>query len=306
MKNYQLNYCENFKCIADKCKHTCCAGWELNIDEKTLGDYKNNTSNFSNVLKQGVDFKKSKFKVDRNKRCAFLNDKNLCDIIINLGENSLCQVCTDHPRFRSFFDDRIETGLGFCCEEATRLILSFNDKITPVLTFDDKINTQLDFIQKNVLEFREKALEIIQDRKTPINDRIQNLLRECRFNFDAKKFEKVIKLFLSFETVDKKWTKKIKAIKNKSLTIQTEENCSLVAEQFLVNSIYRHLSDAEDTLWVRAKAIACVLCWWLVSSIAKQTNSDIFDTVRSFSTEVEYSIKNLQKLYTFAYELISI
>ena len=170
MKHFQLNYCDNFKCIADKCKHTCCAGWQMNIDEKTLGDYKNNTSEFSATLKKGIDFKRSRFKANKLGRCAFLNDKNLCDIIINLGEKSLCQVCTDHPRFRSFFNDRVELGLGFCCEQATKIILSYADKIQPILTSDDGKTEQLDFNEKNVLEFRTKALNIIQDREIDIND----------------------------------------------------------------------------------------------------------------------------------------
>ena len=129
MKEYLLNYYPLFKCVADKCKHTCCAGWEMCIDKESLEKYKNEKSEFAKTLLYGINLKKSKFNVDKNKRCAFLNHNGLCDIIINLGENSLCQVCRDHPRFRSFFDDRTETGLGFCCEEATRIIFSFDGKI---------------------------------------------------------------------------------------------------------------------------------------------------------------------------------
>ena len=129
MKEYVLSYYPNFKCVADKCKHTCCAGWEMNIDSESLSVYKKDNSAFSETLKNGINFKKSKFKCDKTKRCAFLNEQGLCEIIINLGEKSLCQVCRDHPRFRSFFDDRIETGLGFSCEEAAKIILSFKDKI---------------------------------------------------------------------------------------------------------------------------------------------------------------------------------
>ena len=306
MKNYQLNYCEKFKCIADKCNHTCCAGWEMNIDQKTLGDYKNNTSKFSHEIKKGVNFRKSKFKVDKNKRCAFLNEKNLCDIITNLGEQSLCQVCSDHPRFRSFFSDRIELGLGFCCEEATHIILNHTDKIQPILVSDDGSEQQLSFNENNVLQFRKKVLDIIQDRSKDIDDRINELLTECRFDETKKGFSKFIKLFLSLEKIDKNWIKKLKSIKTNSPKIQTEESYSLIAEQFLTNGIYRHLSDAEDTIWVRARLISIILFWWLVLGITTNTQTDIYDVVREFSTEIEYSQKNLNKVYKFAYELISI
>ena len=312
MKEYVLSYYNNFKCIAEKCKHTCCAGWEIDIDEQSLNYYKTSVNAFSETLKQGVNFKKSKFKVDKQKRCAFLNGDGLCDIILNLGEKSLCQVCRDHPRFRSFFNDRIETGLGFCCEEATRIILSFKENITPLLISDDEKQTELEFNQKNVLGFREKALNILQDRTANINNRINNLLKECNAKFNEQDFKKILKTFLSFERVNKTWIKRLKKL-NKPFEKNTDENLSLYCEQFLVNSLYRNLSDAEDTMWVRARAISCVFSWWVIKSIIEQERNEnqnlfelVVDVVRSYSVEVEYSQKNLNKLFSFCYKYIKI
>ena len=312
MKNYLLNYYSKFKCIANKCKHTCCAGWEINIDDKTLSEYKSNQSAFSTTLKNGINFKKSKFKCNKNKRCAFLNDKGLCEIIINMGEKSLCQVCRDHPRFRSFFNDRIETGLGFCCEEATRIILTFKDKIMPTLVSDDANNLDVDFNQKNVLKFREKAIEILQNRKIDINDRINDLLKACNANFIDGDFKKILKTFLSFEKIDKGWTKTLKSLPaNFSRT--TDQNLAHYCEQFLVNSLYRHLSDAEDTMWVRARTIACIFSWWIIKSVIcanRKESEDLLELVisvtRAYSAEVEYSMKNLNKLFNFCYKFIRI
>ncbi len=312
MKEYVLSYYPKFKCIAEKCQHTCCAGWEVNIDEKSLNKYNQCLSSFSHTLKKGINFKKSKFKSDKFKRCAFLNNDGLCEIIKNLGEENLCQVCTDHPRFRSFFNDRTETGLGFCCEEASRIILSYKDKIEPVLINDDEIKTELDFNQKNVLNFRNAVLQIIQDRTTCINVRIENLLKKCNATFREQDFKKILKTFLSFEKIDKNWLKRLKNI-DKNFNQTTEENLSHYCEQFLVNALYRHLSDAEDTMWVRARTIACVFSWWIVKSVIKKeltVATDIFnltvDVVREYSTEVEYSQKNLNKLFSLSYKFIKI
>ena len=312
MKEYELNYYPYFKCISNKCKHTCCAGWEMNIDEHSLECYKNEQSQFKSTLQKGINFKKSKFKTDKLKRCAFLNDKGLCEIIINLGENSLCQVCRDHPRFRNYFNDRVEMGLGLTCEQASRIVLSFEDKIVPILTIDDKESADLDFNQKNVLEFRKKALDLVQDRALSIDERINNLLTLSKANISEKDFSKIIKTFLSLEKVDKTFSNRLKSIKN-SPKLSTEKDFSLWAEQFLVNSLYRHLSDAEDTMWVRARTIACVLGWWLINAIIENErteNTSLFevavDVVRAYSTEVEYSFKNLQKLFNLAYEFIKI
>ena len=312
MKEYVLNYYPKFKCIAEKCQNTCCAGWEMCIDSESLEKYQTEKSDFSQALNKGINYKKSRFRADKKKRCAFLNEKGLCNIIINLGEQSLCQVCRDHPRFRSYFDDRTETGLGFCCEEVARIILSFDGKIESLLVSDDGEQVELDFNQKNVLNFRDKVLKILQDRSLSINDRIDKILKECNAKFSEQDFKKIIKTFLSFERVDKSWAKRLKAI-DKVFNKTTAENLSHYCEQFLVNSVYRHLSDAEDTMWVRARTISTVFSWWIIKSIiAKEQvqNKDNFDLIvdiiRAYSTEVEYSQKNLDKLYSFAYKFIKI
>ncbi len=284
----------------------------MNIDDKTLSKYKNNQSAFSHTLKSGINFKKSKFKWNKNKRCAFLNDKGFCEIIINLGEENLCQVCRDHPRFRSFFNDKTETGLGFCCEEATRIILTFKDKIAPTLVSDDANILDLDFNQKNVLNFREKAIEILQNRETDINERINRLLKTCNANFIDSDFKKILKTFLRFERIDKGWTKTLKSLPT-DFDRPTDQELAHYCEQFLVNSLYRHLSDAEDTVWVRARTLACVFSWWIIKSVIytkRKENTNLLELVisvtRDFSAEVEYSMKNLNKLFDFCYKFIQI
>ena len=41
MKEDLLNYYSQFNCKAERCLHTCCKGWDMCIDEKTLKEYKN-------------------------------------------------------------------------------------------------------------------------------------------------------------------------------------------------------------------------------------------------------------------------
>lgn len=313
MKEYVLSYYPKFKCVAGRCRHTCCAGWEMNIDKDSLCAYKNHCSNFKGTLYKGINFKKSKFKSDKKKCCAFLNDKGLCEIIINLGEQSLCQVCKDHPRFRSFYSDRIETGLGFACEEVAKIVLSFEEKIEPVLVKDDKIDCALDFNEQNVLSFRQKALDILQDQALLMGERVMRLLALCKASVSDKDFVSIVKAHLSFEKMDKGWVKRLKAIKKAPLTIEIDESLSVYCERFLVNSIFRHLSDAEDTMWVRARAIGCVFAWVIIQGVLKNETqsasidfSAVVDVVRAYSAEVEYSEKNLDKLFSFAYKFIKI
>ena len=311
MKEFHLNYYPNFKCIANNCTHSCCVGWVMKIDQDSLNNYKTHNSAFSPRLKKGINFKKSMFKRDKKGRCAFLNDKGLCDIIINLGENSLCQVCADHPRFRTFFDDRVEMGLGFSCEQATRIILGYKDKIEPIIFKDDLAQISPSPLQAFVLEFRQKALAIIQDRNTPISNRLQALLSLSNAQISAQDFNKVLKTFLSLERLDKHWTKRLLSLKKNMPSLTTENSLELYCEQFLVNGIFRHVSSAEDSMTARARMVSCVLSWWVIKEVFELEKTDcdfdlICDVVREFSAEVEYSENNLTKLFNHALKFVKI
>lgn len=310
MKDYILNYYLKFKCIAGDCKHTCCACWETDIDSKTLNYYKTDNSPYSQTLKKGINFKKSTFKQDKNKRCVFLNANGLCEIILNLGEDKLCKICSAHPRFKSNFTAFSETGLGFCCEEATKIILSMKEKIEPVLISDDNAESEVDLLENLVIDFRNKAIEIIQDRALPINERIKKLLNFCNFGLCEKDYKKIVKALFSLEILNKSWKLRLKSIKNNQNELLVDNNLSIYCEQFLVNSLYRHISTAEDTFVAHAITILLVYLWLIIEKIFKEevlAGSEFIilcDTVREFSAEVEYSEKNTKKLFNFACKLL--
>lgn len=64
------------------------------------------------------------FRLDAEERCPLLNDCNLCEVLLHLGEDKMAQICTDHPRYYEWFSDGREDGLGLCCEAAAELILA--------------------------------------------------------------------------------------------------------------------------------------------------------------------------------------
>ena len=116
------DYYDDFRCIAGDCRDSCCIGWEIDIDADTLGFYEQVQGCFGQRLHDNIQ--EGCFRLDAQELCPFLNRAGLCDIYTRLGEEHLCQICTDHPRFRNFWSDRIEIGLGLACEEAARLILT--------------------------------------------------------------------------------------------------------------------------------------------------------------------------------------
>ena len=134
MNIYAPAYYNKFKCAAGKCCHTCCAGWEIDIDETALEKYGGLSGEFGEKLRGSIDRADvPHFRLEEGEKCPFLNSAGLCDIIINLGEEYLCDICRDHPRFRNFWSDRIEIGLGLACESACRLILPDPEPLRIVL-----------------------------------------------------------------------------------------------------------------------------------------------------------------------------
>ena len=141
MKLIAPDYYKDFRCIAGDCRHSCCIGWEIDVDPDKLVYYDTVTGPLGDRLKKSIDrtAQPPHFILGEHERCPFLNQEGLCDLIIGLGENSLCQICRDHPRYRSFFVGRTEIGVGLCCEAAAALILKKTEKTTLVTLEDDGI-----------------------------------------------------------------------------------------------------------------------------------------------------------------------
>ena len=126
MNLYVPEYYPEFRCIASRCGHTCCAGWEIDIDGESLARYERLPGDFGERLRRSLSREGTPhFILGSGERCPLLNGDNLCDLILHEGEDALCQICRDHPRFRNYFSGRVEMGLGLVCEEAGRLILSW-------------------------------------------------------------------------------------------------------------------------------------------------------------------------------------
>ena len=170
MKTVIPHYYTQFRCIADRCVHSCCIGWEIDVDADTLARYRTVGGALGKRLAaQIVD---GAFVLYAQERCPFLNAQGLCDIITELGEDALCEICAEHPRFRSFYSDREEIGLGLCCEEAARMVLTQ----TPPASFIETGSEQPTPEEQAFFAFRKRLLSVVQDRSQPLSARLQAAL----------------------------------------------------------------------------------------------------------------------------------
>ena len=65
------HYYRKFQCIASECEDTCCAGWEIMIDDKALEKYKKAKGPVGNRLKNSINWKEGSF-LQYHHRCAFM------------------------------------------------------------------------------------------------------------------------------------------------------------------------------------------------------------------------------------------
>lgn len=126
MKFVRPFYYDEFKCVADKCKDTCCKDWNIFIDKKTSKKYQQVKGEFGEKLNEYIRLGETdQFILDENKRCPFLNNEQLCEIYINLGEDYMCDICKGYPRMERKYNDVWERDLSLSCPEVARVLVTY-------------------------------------------------------------------------------------------------------------------------------------------------------------------------------------
>ena len=132
MKNYQPDYYNNFKCIADKCSITCCQEWKIAVDDATNRKWKKlsppdtlSTAPFSADKVSGKSDNLSSYtchkdgslviKLDEKHRCPFLSNDKLCHLVMTYSDEVLSETCALFPREIHRFSTHEERTLMPCC-----------------------------------------------------------------------------------------------------------------------------------------------------------------------------------------------
>ena len=181
MKIRTPDYFEEFKCIADKCEDTCCAGWGIVIDDNSYKKYLNIKGPFGKELRSKIinDEDEHIFALNGD-RCSFLNDTNLCIIYNELGQDGLCYTCRQYPRYLEEFGNLREIGISLSCPEVARIILNKKEVVKfNLLENDEEVNRYNDInpnIYINLIQCRKVVFDILQNRNITLVDRFTLLL----------------------------------------------------------------------------------------------------------------------------------
>ena len=168
------DYYEEFKCIADKCEDTCCAGWQIVIDKESLQKYKKVRGNFRKRMLGSVNWLQGTFRQDKDKRCAFLNENNLCDLYLAQGKNGFCKTCREYPRHTEEVEGVREITLSLSCPEVARIVMNRTEPVAFISREEDGDEEFDDFdpFLYSVLEdARKEMLGILQDRSLTVAER---------------------------------------------------------------------------------------------------------------------------------------
>lgn len=127
----------DFHCIGGQCSFTCCKEWKIAVDHETKKRWRKMDVP-ETVLESGRvpehaclstsdKAQLSQFVVKKdggeiiellpNMRCPFLEDSELCQLVLDYGEACLSETCHVFPRETHEFTDRTERTLVSCCPE---------------------------------------------------------------------------------------------------------------------------------------------------------------------------------------------
>ncbi|MBR3763552.1 MAG: flagellin lysine-N-methylase [Clostridia bacterium] len=302
MKLIVPDYHPDFHCIADRCRHSCCIGWEIDIDPATREKYRLIPGDFGARLNAAIQDgnEVSTFRLGEGERCPMLNRNGLCDLITELGEGSLCQICADHPRFRSFFPGRTELGLGLCCEEAARLILTREKPMKLIVLEDDGTETPMDEEDECLLAIHDTLICTLQE-DMPLQERLDELLLLGGLTIPEQNWTEV---YRGLERLDSAWDAALDSLDNAAPQPPAELENAFV--RFCEYMLYRHLPGAMEDEDIPGRVAFCVLSTRVLMALCDAkpgcTMEDCIEFARMYSAEIEYSEENISALLDALWE----
>ena len=281
------SYYKQFGCIKGECKHSCCIGWEIDIDDATLQKYASLEGEMGQRIRESISYEGDVHFELSCGRCPHLDGGGLCRIISSLGEDCISEICRLHPRF---FNDTVrgrEVGLGMSCEEACRIILS-SDGYAEMEKIGEAEALESEF---EAVTLRKELYSVLSAREKPYSERICEICE--RFSVSTE--------LLS----DGEWREVIESLEyldegsRELFSHYSSDACKLDdvrLERAFAYFVYRHTSGAKSLLEFRTGlGLALFLSRLLASLVISKgavSDGEWIELARLISEEIEYSTDN--------------
>ena len=305
MKIRTPDYFNDFKCIADKCEDTCCAGWGIVIDDDSYKKYLSVNGKFGDELRSKiVNEEDENIFLLNGDRCSFLNEHNLCVIYNELGPDGLCYTCKQYPRYLEEFGNLREVGISLSCPEAARIILGKKDKVKFQLTDNnEEINSYNDInpnIYINLIQCRKIVFDILQDREIELKHRcgiILSFINQIQEKIDFNEINTI-------KDVNKKYLNKEYLYK----TISSFEKFNDRLEEKYIN-IYKILNIFKDLKHIKPNDILGLensLRYFWQNEEDIKVYSGLHKSFDEYYIENEYQFEQILIYYIFRYFMKSV
>ncbi len=311
-------YTKNFKCAADKCRDSCCIGWEISVDAKTLAKYKKMKGELGKDIRESLSAEGC-FMLGEDMRCPHLLGNGLCRIILKAGDTALCDICREHPRFYNYYGNLCEWGVGLACESAARLILSAKDPITFEEEERDGEAEDCDEALFSLLFLeREKMLAFALDEKHDLSEKLfllevwakklQNFVdnaeickekfvfsvetEEIQPFFSEERFTEYKKIILSLEPFSELWAARCEGVFKPMNAGENGAFFSRLLAYFLFRYFLSSAMEGDCTAGVGLSLFSVAWIYALCEIEGRVALDTVAEAAKDFSKEVEYSEDN--------------
>ena len=281
-----------FQCKADQCENTCCQLWTIDIDEPTAKRYHAMTGSLGESLRQAitVDDEGSHFIFSKAQpMCPLLNEKGLCKVVLELGEEGLCDTCHMHPRFYKYIEDLELCGVGLSCEASVELLARQEPMDLLLFTIEDdhnEFNSEERLTLHNIFELLAFDLDPNLFQYTPKPSK--------------QSFKELLDLYKQTEPIDENWTAQVNTLSSKLDQLITFVQTYIQQEDMsLFNKVYQYilyrqidmLSDYSlESILAYAKSGADYIL------IASALEGQPLKQVARWSQQIEYDENNVELL----------
>ena len=281
-----------FQCKADQCENTCCQLWTIDIDEPTAKRYHAMTGSLGESLRQAitVDDEGSHFIFSKAQpMCPLLNEKGLCKVVLELGEEGLCDTCHMHPRFYKYIEDLELCGVGLSCEASVELLARQEPMDLLLFTIEDdhnEFNSEERLTLHNIFELLAFDLDPNLFKYTPKPSK--------------QSFKELLDLYKQTEPIDENWTAQVNTLSSKLDQLITFVQTYIQQEDMsLFNKVYQYilyrqidmLSDYSlESILAYAKSGADYIL------IASALEGQPLKQVARWSQQIEYDEDNVELL----------
>ena len=284
-----------FQCKANQCHHTCCQKWTIDVDEETAKLYQTlptplgeDLRKFMTVDDEGYYFMFS----DKQPTCPLLREDGLCRVVLELGEDSLCDTCHMHPRFYKYIEDLELCGVGLSCEESVeKLLATEGDQLQFTIEDDDCEFTAED---RPVLE------NIFDLLALGINPAI------CQFtlNHSIHYCQELVTVYKKTEPIDEEWTKQLAHLEAILSSTEASTTMDLLKADTIdvsaLNKVYQYILYRQIDMLAEYSLESLVrYAFDATVFIALLTHQfgNLPEQIRRWSEQIEYDEDNVAFLF---------